>query len=86
MTVMNFILSHWLGFQGGQGGDARGGGGYGGESYLLLDTGLNGKGGDMGGESRDTAGLQGGGAGESGQYFQKCETCKGYFFPKGNQN
>ena len=32
-----------LGFRGGQGGDYRGGGGYGGESFLYLDTGINGK-------------------------------------------
>lgn len=56
-----------VGFRGGQGGDSRGGGGYGGESFLYLETGNNGKGGDMYGASWavNTNGIGGGGAGDS---------------------
>ena len=60
-----------LGFRGGQGGDSRGGGGYGGESFRYLVTGNNGKGGDISGASWtvNTNGLGGGGAGDaSGQF------------------
>ena len=60
-----------LGFRGGQGGDSRGGGGYGGESFLHLVTGNNGKGGDISGASWtvNTNGLGGGGAGDSQGQF-----------------
>jgi len=67
---MNVLSS--LGFRGGQGGDSRGGGGYGGESFLHLVTGNNGKGGDISGTSWtvNTNGLGGGGAGDtSGQFL-----------------
>ena len=60
-----------LGFRGGQGGDSRGGGGDGGESFLYLATGNNGKGGDISGASWtvNTNGIGGGGAGDSfGQF------------------
>ncbi|XP_073249791.1 uncharacterized protein [Porites lutea] len=52
------------GFRGGQGGDYRGGGGYGGESFFYLDTGINGKGGDIPGQAwtLNTNGNGGGGA------------------------
>ena len=60
-----------LGFRGGQGGDSRAGGGYGGESFLHLVTGNNGKGGDISGASWtvNTNGLGGGGAGDSSGQF-----------------
>ena len=53
-----------LGFRGGKGGDYRGGGGYGGESFFYLDTGINGKGGDIPGQAwtMNTNGNGGGGA------------------------
>ena len=60
-----------LGFHGGRGGDSRGGGGYGGESFRYLVTRNNGKGGDISGASWtiNTNGLGGGGAGDtSGQF------------------
>ena len=58
--------SFTLGFRGGQGGDSRGGGGYGGESFLYLSTGTNGKGGDIAGAAWtvNTNGIGGGGAGD----------------------
>ncbi|KAL9952301.1 hypothetical protein ACROYT_G039536 [Oculina patagonica] len=61
------IVTTGKGFRGGQGGDSRGGGGYGGESFLYLETGNNGKGGDMYGASWavNTNGIGGGGAGDS---------------------
>ena len=57
-----------LGFRGGQGGDHRGGGGYGGESFLYLQTGTHGKGGDIAGAAWaiNTNGLGGGGASGGG--------------------
>ena len=70
-TALMYVLSS-LGFHGGQGGDSRGGGGYGGESFLHLVTGNTGKGGDISGASWtvNTDGLGGGGAGDtSGQPF-----------------
>ncbi|KAL9952300.1 hypothetical protein ACROYT_G039535 [Oculina patagonica] len=61
------IVTTGKGFRGGQGGDSRGGGGYGGESFLHLATGNNGKGGDISGASWtvNTNGIGGGGAGDS---------------------
>ena len=58
-------------FSGGQGGDSRCGGGYGGESFLHLVTGNHGKGGDISGTSWtvNTNGLGGGGAGDSSGQF-----------------
>ena len=64
-----------LGFRGGQGGDSRGGGGYGGESFLYLVTGNNGKGGDISGVSWtvNINGIGGGGADDSpGQFCFIC--------------
>ena len=68
---LTYVLS-LSGFRGGQGGDSRGGGGHGGESFLHLVTGNNGKGGDISGASWtvNTNGLGGGGAGDA--YGQFC--------------
>ena len=69
-----------LGFRGGQGGDSRGGGGYGGESFLNLATGTNGKGGDIAGApwAINTNGLGSGGAGDgSGKLCQICKLRRG---------
>jgi len=58
-----------LGFRGGQGGDYRGGGGYGGESSLSLDTGSNGKGGAIPGPAWTlTTNGNGGGGAVGGSY------------------
>lgn len=64
--INDLILISFVGFRGGQGGDSRGGGGYGGESFLYLQTGTNGKGGDISGTSWgiNTNGLGGGGGGD----------------------
>ena len=71
--MQNYIFD--IGFRGGGGGDSRGGGGYGGESFLYLQTGNNGKGGDVSGKSWtvNTNGLGGGGAGDSSGQF--CFVC-----------
>ena len=82
MEVIIYLLTYVLsssGFRGGQGGDSRGGGGYGGESFLHLVTGNSGKGGDISGASWtvNTNGFGGGGAGDtSGQ-------CCSIYFPNG---
>ena len=64
--LIRYTTPYFLGYAGGDGGDNRGGGGYGGETGIcpLNQSPLMGKGGDVTALSNKNNGIGGGGAGD----------------------